>query len=94
MRLVVDTNTVISGLLWGGPPGLLIDLALGGRIKLISSLPLHAELEGVLARAKFSAQLAKRGLSVSDVFDGHVALVETVAPATIAPAVTRDPADD
>jgi hypothetical protein len=47
-----------------------------------------------LSRAKFSAQLAKRGLSVSDVFDGHVALVETVAPATIAPAVTRDPADD
>lgn len=94
MRLVADTNTVISGLLWGGTPGRLIDLAVDGQIKLITSLPLLAELEGVLARDKFSAQLAKRGLSVGDVFDGYVALVETVAPAKIAPTIIRDPADD
>ena len=94
MRLVADTNTVISGLLWGGTPGRLIDLAVQGRIKLITSLPLLAELEGVLARDKFSGQLAKRGLSVADLFDGYVALVETVAPAQIAPTIKRDPADD
>jgi uncharacterized protein len=94
VRLVADTNTVISGLLWGGTPGRLIDLAVQGRIKFVTSLPLLAELEGVLARNKFSIQLAKRGLSVADVFDGYVALVETVAPAKIAPTITRDPADD
>ncbi|MFM9852522.1 MAG: putative toxin-antitoxin system toxin component, PIN family [Sphingomonadaceae bacterium] len=94
VRLVADTNTVISGLLWGGTPGRLMDLAVQGRIKFVTSLPLLAELEGVLARDKFSAQLAKRGLSVADVFDGYVALVETVAPAQIAPTITRDPADD
>jgi uncharacterized protein len=94
VRLVADTNTVISGLLWGGTPGRLIDLAVQGRIKFVTSLPLLAELEGVLARNKFSVQLAKRGLSVADVFDGYVALVETVAPAQIAPTITRDPADD
>jgi uncharacterized protein len=94
VRLVADTNTVISGLLWGGTPGRLIDLAVQGRIKFVTSLPLLAELEGVLARNKFSTQLAKRGLSVADVFDGYVALVETVAPAQIAPTITRDPADD
>ena len=94
MRLVADTNTVISGLLWGGTPGRLMDLAVQGRIKFVTSLPLLAELEGVLARDKFSAQLSKRGLSVGDVFDGYVALVETVAPAKIAPTITRDPADD
>jgi uncharacterized protein len=94
VRLVADTNTVISGLLWGGTPGRLIDLAVQGRIKFVTSLPLLAELEGVLARNKFSIQLAKRGLSVADVFDGYVALVETVAPAQIAPTITRDPADD
>jgi predicted nucleic acid-binding protein len=27
MRLVLDANTVISGLLWGGTPGKLIDAA-------------------------------------------------------------------
>ena len=94
MRLVADTNTVISGLLWGGTPGRLMDLAVQGRIKFITSLPLLAELEGVLARDKFAAQLAKRGFSFSDVFDGYVALVETVAPAKIASTIKRDPADD
>jgi uncharacterized protein len=94
VRLVADTNTVISGLLWGGTPGRLMDLAVQGQIKFVTTLPLLAELEGVLARNKFSAQLSKRGLSVSDVFDGYVALVETVAPAKITPTITRDPADD
>lgn len=28
MRLVLDTNTALSGLLWGGTPGRLIDAAL------------------------------------------------------------------
>ena len=56
MRLVADTNTVISGLLWGGTPGRLIDLAVEGRIKLVTTLPLLAEFEGVLARDKFAGQ--------------------------------------
>jgi len=94
VRLVADTNTLISGLLWGGTPGRLIDLAVDGRIKLVTSLPLLAEFEGVLARDKFAGQLAKRGLTFGDVFEGYVALVETVAPAKIAPTIKRDPADD
>jgi uncharacterized protein len=94
VRLVADTNTVISGLLWGGTPGRLIDLAVKGRINLVTSLPLLAEFEGVLARDKFSGQLQKRGFSFGDVFDGYVAMVETVTPANIAPTIKRDPADD
>lgn len=94
MRLVADTNTVISELLWGGTAGRLIDLAVDGRIKLITSLPLLAELKGVLARDRFSGQLAKRRLSVDDVFERCVALIETVTPANIAPTIKCDPADD
>ena len=29
MRIVADTNTVLSGLLWQGPPRRLLELALG-----------------------------------------------------------------
>jgi len=47
VRLVLDTNTVISGLLWGGTPGRLIDAAKAGRVELVSSAPLLAELQGV-----------------------------------------------
>jgi len=53
-----------------------------------------AELQGVLSREKFAKQLGKRGVTVADVFDGYPAMVTLVAPATIAPTITRDPADD
>lgn len=94
MRLVLDTNTALSGLLWGGTPGRLIDAAEVGQIELASSAALLAELQGVLSREKFARQLAKSGLTVADVFDGYAALVSIVTPATIAPTITRDPADD
>lgn len=64
------------------------------RIELTSSAALLAELHGVLSREKFAKQLARRGLTVADIFDGYAALVTLVAPAAIAPTITRDPADD
>lgn len=94
MRLVLDTNTALSGLLWGGTPGRLIEAAEEQRIELASSAALLAELQGVLSREKFAKQLARRGLTVADVFDGYAALVVIVTPAVIAPTITRDPADD
>jgi uncharacterized protein len=50
--------------------------------------------KGVLSREKFTSQLARRALTVSDVFDGYAALVTIVAPAGITPTVIRDPPDD
>ena len=94
MRLVLDTNTALSALLWGGTPGRLIDAAEAGLVELASSAALLAELQGVLTREKFSRQLARRGFSVADIFDGYAALVTIVAPAAIPSIVTRDPADD
>jgi putative PIN family toxin of toxin-antitoxin system len=94
VRLVLDTNTALSGLLWGGTPGRLIDAAEAGQVELASSAALLAELQGVLSREKFAKQLAKRGITVADVFDGYAAMVTLVAPAVIAPTITRDQADD
>ena len=37
MRLVLDTNVVVSGLIWSGPPRTLLDLARRGRVVLFSS---------------------------------------------------------
>jgi putative PIN family toxin of toxin-antitoxin system len=48
MRIVVDTNTVVSGLLWQGPPRRLIDLARERAITLCSSTILLAELAEVM----------------------------------------------
>ena len=94
MRLVFDTNTAISGLLWHGTPGRLIDAAHSKSVTLCTSAVLLAELRGVLTRDKFSKQLEARGLKATEVFDGYAALTAIVVPAIIHPTIVNDPSDD
>lgn len=70
VRLVLDTNTALSGLLWHGTPGKLIDAARRQDVQLPGSTPLLAELQGVLARGKFTDALAERGLQAQTLFEG------------------------
>jgi putative PIN family toxin of toxin-antitoxin system len=94
VRLVLDTNTVVSGLIWRGNPGKLLDAARERRISLATTIPLLAELRGVLARNKFVRELTDRALTLDDLFDGYTALADCLEPATIPPTVLRDPDDD
>ena len=94
MRLVLDTNTAISGLLWHGLPGKLIDAVRAKRVELYTSAPLLAELQGILTREKFAKQLKARSLSGERVLEGYAAITSIVMPAVISPTVRRDPADD
>lgn len=94
MRLVLDTNTAISGLLWHGTPGKLIDAARARSVLLCTSAVLLAELRGVLAREKFAKQLETRGLNAIEVFDGYAALTAITVPAIIQPTIVNDPSDD
>lgn len=94
MRLVLDINTAISGLIWRGVPADLLDLALASRIRLISSTPLLAELDGVLRRPKLRLPIERRGVSVDDLLEGYAALVEKVRPAPLKTPICRDPDDD
>jgi putative PIN family toxin of toxin-antitoxin system len=94
VRLVLDTNTAISGLLWHGTPGKLIDAAHTKSATLCTSAILLDELRGVLTRAKFAKQLEARGLNAIDVFDGYAALTTIVVPAIIHPTIVNDPSDD
>jgi uncharacterized protein len=55
MRLVIDTNTLVSGFGWGGPPGQVVDAVLSGRATLVTSPALLAELARVLAYPKLAA---------------------------------------
>ena len=92
MRLVLDTNTALSALIWQGVPGQLMDAAVVGQ--LISTVPLLAELEGVLQRPKFREPIVRLGVRIADLFDGYAALVERVDPADLGGPVSRDPDDD
>ena len=93
MRLVLDTNTVVSGLLWDKTPSRLIEAGLQGRVELITTRTLLLELEDVLPRPKLAHRVAASGLSVAQLSARYALLARVVEPALIAPT-SRDPDDD
>ena len=94
MNIVLDTNTVISGLFWKGAPRQVLDLARSGTFTLFTSPDLLAELGKVLERQKFSARLAQANISVEELVLGYASLAITVRPHKIAPVIKTDPDDD
>ena len=94
MRVVADTNTVVSGLLWHSAPRQVLDAARAGTIQLFTSAVLLAELEDVLLRPKFAQRLALGGTSAHELVLGYAALAAIVEPAAIGPIIAADPDDD
>lgn len=83
MRAALDTNTIVSGLLWGGKPGQVVDLITERAIEAITSEALIAELSRILLRPKFQSQLAARGHNVATIVALYRELAECVEPVTL-----------
>ena len=94
MKLVVDTNTVISGFLWRQAPRLIIEAAMQGRIQLATSTVLIDELATVIARRKFSRKIAEQGVSAGALLERYAKLAELITPAQIRRTVPGDADDD
>lgn len=90
IRVVLDTNLVISALLFSGPPSHLVSAWQSGRLRLVVSAPVLDEYIRVLAYPKFKLTNAEiRGLLEEELLP----FIETV---TVPPAVipnVRDPDD-
>lgn len=93
MRLVLDTNVVVSAVLGSSAPTRLIELAAESAVDLVTSRALLAELAEVLDREHISRRLESKHRSVLDVLALYEALAESIVPASIARAAT-DPDDD
>ncbi len=94
MRIVLDTNVVMSALLWRGPPYRLLEaVRADAHSQLYSSPVLLAELTDVLSRRAVTAQLARIGRTAREVLSDYLEAVELVDPEPLAP-VSRDPDDD
>jgi len=52
--VVLDTNALVSGLGWSGPPSVIVDAVLAGEVGLVPSPPLLEELERVLGYPKLA----------------------------------------
>jgi putative PIN family toxin of toxin-antitoxin system len=91
--IVLDTNIVISGLLWQGPSHRIIKAAIKGEVTLYASLPLLAELQDVLARPKFAPRLQAANVTAAILLADYENLVTLIEPAVI-PPTSADPDDD
>ena len=94
MRVVADTNIVVSGLLWRGNPRRVLDAARDGIIELFTSPTLLEELEDVLSRKKFATRLEAAAVTVSELVVGDAALATVIEAEAIEPVILADPDDD
>ena len=94
MKLVVDTNILISGSLWEGPPARLVSAGLAGQLQMFLSLPMLLELRETLQRSRFAQRLVGKGETPETLTQRFRAGCHEAAPARIMPpAELRDPDD-
>jgi putative PIN family toxin of toxin-antitoxin system len=94
VRAVIDTNVLLSGLLWRGAPYELLEQVRNGELTLISSPALLAELANVISRPKFDAILVRSNTSRSRTLDELHQLAEVIEPPPLRQPVCRDADDD
>jgi len=95
VRAVLDTNTVISGLLWGGAPHHALLAVESGLVQLRSSPFLLWELSDTLTRKKFDRIINLRGVNRSVLETHYRKLVDDVVEPDFVPVVIPgDPDDD
>lgn len=90
VRVVLDSNVIISGFLFGGPPARILKYALSGSVRCFTSLSILDEVRDVLQRPKF-------GLSPDQalgLIEELHALCDVVTPGRRIRAVPADPDDN
>lgn len=93
MKVVLDTNVILSAYLFGGRPLDVLKLAKEGVVELLTSDEALGELVGVLHRDKFSNRLRRLGLTPELVVSTFKEIAVPVAPANVS-GICGDPDDD
>jgi putative PIN family toxin of toxin-antitoxin system len=95
MRIVLDTNVVVSGFLFNGPPTDVLLRVTGTLTEVFSSEPLLDELSATLRKRKLQYRLRETGYTADSLLLKYrlmvtvVSLVEFLEPVKI-----RDPKDE
>jgi putative PIN family toxin of toxin-antitoxin system len=87
ITVVLDTNTLVSGFGWSGPPSVIVDAVLAGELLLVSSVALLDELDRVLRYPKLAAVF----LDPAGIIERLRAIAEVVEPGTTLSVVADEP---
>lgn len=90
LRVVLDTNVLISAILFGGPPRQVLEKVIAGELECSLSLALLDELRDVLRRPKFGFS-ARMALTIIEELS---AICQIVSPTQELEIVEADPDDD
>lgn len=94
MRIIIDTNVLLSGLFWFGAPHQLLKHARNGDIELIISHTMLEELIDTLQKPKFLSIIQRNELSIDSIINELQILIETVIATPLPQPVCRDQDDD
>lgn len=92
--VVLDTNTLISGLLWDGNEAKVIEKAERHEIRIYISQDLLKELEEVLKRRKFSEKLQGKEYTVERAVAKIALIAVLVRPTNKINVIKEDPDDN
>lgn len=90
LKIVMDTNVLVSALVFGGKPRSVLETAIEGRAKLILSEVLLEELTGILEGPKFRYP-RKVTQTIRDLL---ISIAEVVTPSVEIDRIVRDPDDN
>jgi uncharacterized protein len=94
VRLVLDTNVVVSAIIWGGMPYQLLQAAAAGTADLYTSPVLIEELRGVLARDHLVSRLVHQRRNLDEAVEFYARFCQMVEPVDVPRIVPNDPDDD
>jgi putative PIN family toxin of toxin-antitoxin system len=95
MKVVVDTNVAVSGLLWEGPPNDILKWARDGVLVLVACQETVKELARILQYKKFQPRLSMIGMSADEVTAYYMNLVRFVPnPKELPKVIPEDPLDN
>ncbi len=93
-RLVIDTNVLVSALLWQGTPGRVVALAGEKEVQLFTSRALFDELAATLTKKKLAKYVAATGLTAEQMLANYRRISTTVTARQLDERVSRDADDD
>jgi putative PIN family toxin of toxin-antitoxin system len=79
-KVVLDSNVLISGLLWIGLPHKILKLAENKSLTIYSSLPIIEEVSRVLIRQKFAERIDELKTTSEELIESLLSIVEIVHP--------------
>ncbi len=95
VRIVLDTNVVLSALLWRGTPYRLFEaVRQREQVELFTSTALLEELAEVLLRPVPMKRLAVIGRTARELLADYVDAADLVTPLAVPPVIAADPDDD